>query len=82
MENQKFVHVSEAIASAILEREQVHPVRLHRNADNSFKATFSENVDDVLRGQVADVDPAILVFEPDDADSLSIYFGFMDNPTD
>lgn len=82
MEDTKFVHVSEAITSAILEREQVHPVFLHRNPDNTFKAVFAEEVTDVLRGQIEDADDTILVFDPDEADAKSIYFGFIDEPTD
>ena len=82
MEESKFVRVSEAIAGAILERERVHPAFLHRNADNSFKATFTENVTDLLRSQLADVDDTILVFEPDEADANTLHFGFVDNPTD
>lgn len=81
MENQKFIRISEAIASAILERERVHPVFLVRNADNSFIATFTEEVDDVLREKLANVDPTILVFEPHDCGLLSMYFGFINHPT-
>lgn len=82
MEDTKFVHVSEAITSAILEREQVHPAFLHRNPDNTFKAVFAEEVTDVMRGQIEDADDTILVFEPDDIEANEIYFGFIDEPTD
>ncbi len=82
MENTKFVRVSEAITSAILEREQVHPAFLHRNPDNTFKAVFAEEVTDVLRGQVEDADDTIVLFEPDDSEPTEIYFGFIDEPTD
>ena len=82
MEESKFVHVSEAITVAILERESVHPVFLYRNADNSFKAVFTENVTDILRNKLVAVDKTISVFEPAESDANALYFGFVDEPTD
>lgn len=80
MEKQKFVYISQSIASAILERERVYPVFLMRNVDNSFMATFIEAVEDLLLKRLADVDPNILIFEPPDGHLLSIGFGFTDQP--
>lgn len=63
MDKNQFAHVSESIANAILEREQVHPVFLHRNSDNSFTATFDEVPAPSVRQNLEDSDDMIVVLD-------------------
>ncbi|MEM9954044.1 MAG: hypothetical protein AAF846_20710 [Chloroflexota bacterium] len=64
MTDQQYTHVSESVASAILEREEIHPTYLYSNSDNSFTAIFDNVPAPTMRQQISVSDPTITVLEP------------------
>lgn len=65
MNNTKYADVTEAIASAILERERVYPTYLHSNPDNSFTAVFDDVPAPSVRSDIEKADKTITVLEPE-----------------
>lgn len=90
MAEQEFVRVSEAITSAILEREQVHPVFLERNEDNTFTATFQDATAPEMRHRILSCDDTIRLVEPEVVEArqpntepnmaATVRFGFIETP--
>jgi|GEM_PF-7078255 len=88
MEEQKYVYVTEAIASAILERTRVFPIYLHTNPDNSITAVFDDEPTEQKRQNIEDADETIILLEPghfgdyqaDAAPTLSVRFAFTAHP--
>jgi len=90
VEDIQLVRVSEAIASAILERERVYPTFLERNPDNSFTANFADDPAPKVRQRILDADKTIVLVEPEMVEArqpntepglaATVRFGFIQQP--
>lgn len=85
-----YVRVSEAVGSAILERENLFPSFLDRNPDNTFTANFATEPAPHIRQRVLDANETIVLAESETVAThqpnvesglaASVRFGFTEMP--
>lgn len=90
LEDTQFVRVSEAVTSAILERENLFPEFLDRNPDNTFTANFATEPAPHVRQRILDADETIVLAESEAIETrkpnvesgfiASVRFGFTQLP--